>query len=220
MKACPKCKTTTLAPLTSDRASDVVPPSRCESCRGVWLPHDTVEQHLVPAQIDASAPTPALADSIPGFCPQCRGLLVRARVEAKHPFHLDRCPVCAGIWFDAGEWAAIASTEWLTHIHDLWDPVWRKRARAERAVKRHHDTLKSALGKPAFAKLLAAIDVLREHPMRSLGLSFLIEELRGPDSRGEAPTASAPSGDGRTHRRVGEPTAAKAGGAAGRGKRR
>jgi Zn-finger nucleic acid-binding protein len=130
---------------------------------------------------------------------------VRARVDAKQPFHLDRCPVCAGIWFDAGEWAAIASTEWLSHLEDLWDPVWRKRARAERAVKRHHDTLVSALGKQAFAKLLAAIEVLREHPMRSLGLSFLIEELRGPDNRGNDPAAAAtasPATERRARRRT------------------
>src|SRR6266478_9811505 len=40
MRTCPKCKTPTLAPLAEDRADmpEVVPPSRCTHCQGVWLP--------------------------------------------------------------------------------------------------------------------------------------------------------------------------------------
>ncbi|TMB09829.1 MAG: hypothetical protein E6J66_13620, partial [Deltaproteobacteria bacterium] len=107
MRTCPKCKTQTLAPLAEDRVTDpdTVPPSRCTRCRGVWLPHGAVDQHVVPPSLDTE-PAATSADEIPGFCPGCRGLLVRARVEASHPFHLDRCPACAGVWFDAGEWAA------------------------------------------------------------------------------------------------------------------
>ena len=116
----------------------------------------------------------------PSRCSRCRGVLVRARVDGEHSFHLDRCPICSGIWFDAGEWAAIAASEWLTHLDDLWDPVWRKRVRERRAEKRHLETLEHALGEEAFGKVVDAVRVLRSHPMRSLGLSFLIDELRGP----------------------------------------
>src|SRR5438128_191987 len=93
MRTCPKCKTQTLAPLAEDRVTDpdTVPPSRCTRCRGVWLPHGAVEQHVVPPSLDAE-PAATSADELPGFCPGCRGLLVRARVQAAHPFHLDRCP--------------------------------------------------------------------------------------------------------------------------------
>ena len=120
MRTCPKCKTPTLAPLAEDRAElrDVVPPSRCTHCQGVWLPHEAIEQHLVPASVDTERAA-LVADGLAGFCPRCKGLLVRARVEGRQPFHLDRCPACAGVWFDAGEWAAVASSEWLTHLDDL-----------------------------------------------------------------------------------------------------
>ncbi len=181
MRLCPKCKSPTLAPYGSARAggdTDQVPPSRCVRCRGVWLPHEAVAEHLSPEAIDAPAATPSEADRLPGFCPRCRGILERARVDDVTPFHLDRCPACRGIWFDAGEWAAMASTEWLHHLDDLWDPVWRKKVRDERAENRHLETIERALGADAFAKVKAAVDALRDHPMRSLGLSYLVEELR------------------------------------------
>jgi Zn-finger nucleic acid-binding protein len=185
MHDCPKCKSPTLAALTGRTSSSpFVPPSRCTRCRGVWLPHEAVEAHHLPASLEAAAELPNGADARAGVCPLCHGVLVRARVDSEHPFHLDRCPVCSGIWFDEGEWAAVAASEWLTHLDDLWDPIWRKRVRLKRAEKRHLETLQNALGDEAFGKVIQAVHALRGHPMRSLGLSFLIEELRGPLGRG------------------------------------
>jgi len=181
MRSCPKCKTNTLAPLADRPSADpaMVPPSRCTHCHGVWLPREAIVQHLAPVPVEVEQSAPG-ADAMSGFCPRCRGLLVRARVEEPHPFHLDRCPVCAGIWFDAGEWALVAGSEWLSHLDDLWDPVWRRRVREQRAHQRHADELERALGPETLQRVRAAIEALRDHPMRALGLSFLIEELRGP----------------------------------------
>src|SRR5882672_41741 len=71
MRTCPKCKTPTLAPLAEDRADmpEVVPPSRCTHCQGVWLPHEAIEKHLVPASVDTERAAP-LADGLAGFCPR------------------------------------------------------------------------------------------------------------------------------------------------------
>ena len=181
MRTCPKCKTPTLAALAQDRAApqDVVPPSRCTHCLGVWLPHEAIESHLVPAAVDSRQAAPA-ADGLAGFCPRCQGLLVRARFDAGQVFHLDRCPACAGVWFDAGEWAAVASSEWLSHLDDLWDPIWRRRVRKQHAQERHLQEIERALGPETLERVRAVIDALRDHPRRALGLSFLIEELRSP----------------------------------------
>jgi len=181
MHPCPKCKTQTLAPLAADRGGDpeIVPPSRCTHCRGVWLPHEAIEQHLVPASVDKEQAAPA-ADGLAGFCPRCKGLLVRARFEGSQAFHLDRCPSCSGVWFDAGEWAAVASSEWLTHLDDLWDPVWRRRVRERNARARQMEEIERALGPETLERLRAAVAALRNHPMRALGLSYLIGELRSP----------------------------------------
>jgi Zn-finger nucleic acid-binding protein len=146
----------------------------------VWLPHEAVEQRFTAVPDEPGQLAPAPTDALHGFCPRCRGLLVRARVDGARPFHLDRCPACGGIWFDAGEWALVASSEWLDHLDDLWDPIWRRRVREQRAHLRHLEEIERALGPQTLERVRAAIDALRDHPMRSLGLSFLIEELRGP----------------------------------------
>src|SRR6202045_4856195 len=103
MRTCPKCKAPALAPLAEDRADmpGVVPPPRCTHCHGVWLPHEAIEQPLVPASVDTERAAP-VADGLAGFCPRCNGLLVRARVEERQPFRLDRCPAWARAWFGGG----------------------------------------------------------------------------------------------------------------------
>ena len=181
MRRCPKCKDKTLAALAPERADDpeVVPPSRCTHCQGVWLPREAIEQHLVPASVDSRRAAPA-ADGVAGFCPRCNGLLVRALFDGSLPFHLDRCPSCAGVWFDAGEWAAVASSEWLTHLDDLWDPVYRRKLRQRTAHARQLEEIERALGLETLERLRAAVSALRNHPKRALGLSYLISELRSP----------------------------------------
>jgi len=181
MRTCPKCKTQTLAALAKERGApgDVVPPSRCTSCQGVWLPPEAIGRDVVPAAADAPQ-APSTADGLAGFCPRCQGLLVRAQFDAGRTFHLDRCPACAGVWFDAGEWAQVAASEWLSHLDDLWDPIWRRRAAKQRAHDRHLQEIERALGAETLGRLKDAIAALRDHPKRALGLSFLIEELRSP----------------------------------------
>ena len=182
MRLCPKCKSPTLAPLGLRSATaESTPPSRCTHCKGVWLPHEAVEAHLSPPAQEAELAAAPEADRLPGFCPQDHNLLTRAPFEADRSFHLDRCPICRGVWFDAGEWATVASTQWLSHLDDLWDPIWRKRMREHRALNRQIETLEHALGPEVHRKVMAALEALRRHRNRSLALSFLIEELRGPE---------------------------------------
>jgi uncharacterized protein len=41
-------------------------------------------------------------------CPKCGGHL---RTEEFHRIHVDRCPDCHGVWFDAGEFEAVMGHE-------------------------------------------------------------------------------------------------------------
>jgi Zn-finger nucleic acid-binding protein len=183
---CPKCREPTLVALSATRASPFdadnhhSPPSRCKHCHGVWLPPEALHESVVPPAVAAEVPveTSSDTDGRAGFCPNGHGFLIRARVEQAHPFYLDRCGMCAGIWFDAGEWATIASSQWLQHLDDLWDPVYRRKMREERAHEHHLETLHHALGDEAYEKVLAAAAVLRHHPMKSLALAYILDETR------------------------------------------
>ena len=143
------------------------------------MPHGALSLDLsLPTPGTAAAALAGAADAKVGFCPTGHGLLIRARVDTAHPFHLDRCGTCAGIWFDAGEWAALASTEWMQHVDDLWDPVYRKRMREARSRKQHVEELEQALGPEMAQQIVRLAAILREHPRRNLAVAFLLDELK------------------------------------------
>src|SRR5438128_4668385 len=173
---CPKCKTASLAALSASRSGPKseaapVPPSRCSNCRGVWMPHGALSLDLGLPKDEARAAKPADdPDAKVGFCPAGHGLLIRARVDASDPFHLDRCGTCAGIWFDAGEWARLASSEWMQHVDELWDPVYRKRLREERARKLQLEALTQALGAETAKKVIDLAAALKNDPRRSIAM--------------------------------------------------
>jgi len=184
MHDCPKCKSPTLVPLSAPRrcapgGDPFIPPCRCSRCRGVWLPHEAVEAHQMPGSMDLGSQVPADTDARSRHLSALRGVLVRARVDGDHPFHLDRCPICSGIWFDAGEWAAIAASEWLTHVDDLWDRCGASgsgSAAPKSVTSRRCSTPRRGgvrEGGRGGADASRTSDALAR-------LSFLIDELRGP----------------------------------------
>lgn len=193
---CPKCRTATLAALPTPRAQKrsaeaaAVPPARCSTCHGVWMPHGALGMEGgVPEALEAAAPAGAwsAADAKVGFCPGGHGLLIRARVETERPFYLDRCGTCGGVFFDEGEWAALAASEWLQHLDDLWDPVFRRRMREERSRSQHIEALQQALGREAAQQVIDLAAALKDHPMQSLAVAFLLEELRAHEQVRAAP---------------------------------
>lgn len=184
---CPKCKSATLAPLSETSTvprseAGPVPPSRCTSCHGVWMPHGALSLELGLPRHDPKSPPPpppsVTHDAKVGFCPAGHGLLIRARVDTDEPFHLDRCGTCAGIWFDPGEWARLASTEWMHHVDKLWDPVYRKRLREQKARAQHLEALSQALGEETAKKVVELAAALRTNPHRSLAMAYLIDEVK------------------------------------------
>jgi Zn-finger nucleic acid-binding protein len=189
---CPKCKTATLATLSAVKSapkaeSSSVPPSRCQTCHGVWMPHGALSLDITVPVEEAPQPTRPKAKGKPapddpdgrvGFCPAGHGLLLRARVETSEPFHLDRCGTCAGIWFDSGEWARLASTEWMKQLDQLWDPVYRRRLREEKNRKTHLVALSQALGEDTAKKVVDLAQALKKNPRRSLAMAYLIDEMK------------------------------------------
>jgi Zn-finger nucleic acid-binding protein len=162
MSACPKCKSIELS-APDPRASRLL---RCPSCHGTWLPKDEARLEAVGALLsnDSTIRPAQGGDSRTGLCPEGHGILIRARVDIADPFHLERCAECQGIWFDKGEWNALARGHLLADLDHLWDPAWRQRARARRAEVGFADGLKSNLGRPIFESIETLATALRDHP--------------------------------------------------------
>jgi len=184
---CPKCKTATLEEVATAQPaklseSSAVPPSRCLNCHGVWMPHGALalEPDLPKDAAKPASPTGASDnnDSRVGFCPAGHGLLIRARVEADEQFFLDRCGTCAGIWFDAGEWALLSGTDVMQQLDRLWDPLYRKKLREERARKMHLEALGQTLGAETAKMVVELAAALKGNPRRSIAMAYLIDEMK------------------------------------------
>jgi Zn-finger nucleic acid-binding protein len=103
--------------------------------------------------------------------------MIRARVEASVPFHIERCGLCRGIWFDRGEWQQLAVRQFLDHLDDLWDPAWQKRRRIEVERKSLDNALAHELGSELFHQLLELSRSLERHPARAQALAWLSDRL-------------------------------------------
>lgn len=157
--ACPKCRDVELTH-PEGRASRLL---RCARCRGTWVPKDEARLEAVGALLesDSTIRPGETGDGRTGLCPEGHGILIRARVEADPGFYLERCPICHGIWFDKGEWGALAQAHLLEHLDELWDPAFRHKARGveeAEAVAR----LERELGPKLFESLEVLGNALRE----------------------------------------------------------
>ena len=142
--ACPKCRDVTLQH-PEGRASRLM---RCPACRGTWMPKDEARLEAVGSLLDADSTIRpgASEDGRTGLCPGGHGILIRARVDSDPAFYLERCAICHGIWFDKGEWSALAQSHLLEHLDELWDPAFRHRARAAESDEASQHALRQDLG--------------------------------------------------------------------------
>ena len=189
--SCPKCRRITLS-----MASDAVVLRQgtaaileCRGCSGLWIPHLALEQgvelNIAPS---SGAPTPSIppeGDQRTGLCPEGHGILIRARAELDRSFHVERCPVCRGVWLDRGEWRRLSAAGLLEHLDDLWDPSWQKRQRDD--VNRRHldESLRDALGEDLYAGLQRVVGELHAHPARSQALAWIVDHLEGKEANPE-----------------------------------
>ena len=111
-------------------------------------------------------------------CPADGAIMSRARVELAGggAVALDRCGSCRGIWFDAGEWAALASAHLLEHLPEFWTAEWRTRQRRESEHAHHEARLREEFGAALYEEIVALAQRLRNHPRRSEALAILREE--------------------------------------------
>lgn len=106
--ACAKCGGTLLGEFV---ARDVIA-DRCVDCGGTWLDaHEVVRllggglRHAV--ALHAGVPPGGAMDGVRGDCPRCRVHLSVVPVRQQQ-FHVEECPSCRGVWFDAGEMETLA----------------------------------------------------------------------------------------------------------------
>lgn len=168
---CARCSSQTLGDAPHGAAS-------CPNCGGVFVPAGRL------GEFAADPPTAAAGIGAEGSavrCPADGAIMSRARVDLAGggAVALDRCGSCRGIWFDAGEWTALASAHLLEHLPEFWTAEWRNRQRRDSEHARHEARLREELGAELYEQIMALAHKLRSHPRRSEALAILREESSG-----------------------------------------
>jgi Zn-finger nucleic acid-binding protein len=127
---------------------------------------------------DAASQPDAANDAVGGQCPVDRAIMTRTRVELgdSGAVHLERCASCKGVWFDAGEWSALADHNLLDRIDEFWTAEWRARQRRDRDRAHYEQRLQETFGPELYAQLRKTAEALKGHQRRSQALAFLREE--------------------------------------------
>lgn len=100
---CPKCEGTLEAVVYADIEVD-----RCTHCKGIWfdsLEAQTLKKTKGSESIDIGDPKiGSKLDAIGNIdCPKCHTLMTKMVDPKQTHLWYEKCPVCYGIWFDAGE---------------------------------------------------------------------------------------------------------------------
>lgn len=100
---CPKCEGSLEAVVYAEIEVD-----RCTNCKGIWF--DSQEAQKLKKikgseNIDVGSPETGQKFNEVGNanCPKCQTQLTKMVDLNQSHIHYEKCPVCYGIWFDAGE---------------------------------------------------------------------------------------------------------------------
>jgi Zn-finger nucleic acid-binding protein len=166
MQTCPKCEDQPLAAVGRGV-------SKCTNCGGSF-----VAPGATPGVEVAGTAAGESHDAQGGRCPADRTIMSRTEVFFGHdrpPVHLERCSSCRGIWFDAGEWQALAERELIDHLDELWTAEWRASQRRLRNEQATGERLRETFGPELYGALQDVAARLRGHERRSQALAFLRE---------------------------------------------
>ena len=122
---CPKCQGNLEAVVYSNVEVD-----RCTNCKGIWF--DSLEAQRLKEikgseSIDTGDPeTGSKFDEIGDInCPKCRTKMTKmVELKQSHIWY-EKCPVCYGVWFDAGEFKDFKEEGMLDIFKDILRGVRR-----------------------------------------------------------------------------------------------
>jgi Zn-finger nucleic acid-binding protein len=80
---------------------------RCTACKGLWfgmLEREHLSELKNAQSIDTGKPDPQKREvKIDLKCPECHAQMIRMVDHHKPQIHFESCPVCYGVFYDAGE---------------------------------------------------------------------------------------------------------------------
>ncbi len=182
---CPKDRKT---PLVANTLAEHLPVQSCPDCKGTWIRSADYEAwQATQPKLEAlpQAWSPVLDvdfvqspfDTKAALCPECNHYLARAKVALSTPFYVERCPNCAGIWCDHGEWEILEKLGLHTTIERLFSSEWQARVREKAQADQERQATIDKLGPELAAKLFELAETLKQHPNGDFGVAYLMRRF-------------------------------------------
>lgn len=140
---------------------------RCPSCRGTLLEMTEYRRWsalLAPPVNAAAAPAPQ-EQAGSRNCPRCSRVLLRYRVSADTAFHIDRCPNCQLVWFDAGEWESMVAAGLAARLIEVMSDTWQREVHAKERSRHHEAALRDRHGDACIDEILRIRTWLATQPL-------------------------------------------------------
>lgn len=160
---------------------------------GIWLPRE-VYTDWVSAQpaskLDLLAVVqllgqidfqPAPEDPQAGICPETGRLMVRARVNTRRPFYVERSGFDGGIWLDRGEWEVLSMLGLHMQIDLLFSGDWQAAFREAQQLERQRQATIDKLGEDLATQVFEVGEALRAHPYGDFGVAYLMQQFDRAD---------------------------------------
>lgn len=176
---CPACRKHSLHRTESEDA-----PQRlaCGECGGQWVKSfqywkwlKAHGENLPERPPEEGARLPVEDSGPPKLCPECGHFLTRSRVGHGVEFHLDRCGVCGGLWFDRNEWEVLKSRNLHDDVHFIFSAAWQHRIAEEEYRQAYEKRVRDTLGSGDFERVRAFKAWARAHPRRNTIMAFLAD---------------------------------------------
>lgn len=182
---CSKCKTVMLS---DGVLADDLAVKHCVECKGTWIPsseYEAWQAHQPKQPVNPEVLTQSLDvdfvqspfDAKAALCPECNHYLSRARVRLKTPFYVERCPHCAGIWCDHGEWEVLSKLGLHTTIEQLFSSEWQRQVQKQQHAHQERQATVDKLGSELANRVFELAELLEKHPNGDFGVAYLMRRF-------------------------------------------
>ena len=117
---CPKCKTEDMLTINFQG----VEVERCQKCDGIWfdmLEQEDLKKIKKSEKIDKGAVKAKPSSRSQQLeCPKCHTKMESLRIPDQPHIVVEKCHVCYGVFFDAGEFTDFKKKSFVEHIKDIF----------------------------------------------------------------------------------------------------
>lgn len=172
---CPICKTNTM---NRCRLDDGPLAYRCNRCEGVWVGLADYEEWMLGRTVESEQPQTVSdfalqEENLAKLCPTCRQLMFKYRVRQYIQFHVDHCRGCGGMWFDKGEWEALASAKLHDELPKIFTQRWQKEIKQLDQRATFAKMYRERFGADEYQRLKDTRAWIEAHPHKDLLHSYL-----------------------------------------------